>query len=416
MALRVLCIESDNALRARVRSLLESEGLAVDESPTGKSGLERVRTLPPDLVVADFHLPDIEGIDLVARLKQERTLSSIPFIALGRTPEERELAIVAGCDGFVLQPIDEAKFRECLRALLAGERERLPEEGERVGLKALSASLAGRLESATAGAKRAEQLLEERNRLGRVFMHNLSHELSTPLTPLAGYLTILKSGKVGVPGPQQKKIVDAMGLAIERLTRIIDNLSVFASLGTRQAPIVPSAVDPDQLAEEVVGTLRPAIREALLHISVSKAGGGAVMADASKLRQAVSNLVGNAVKFSPHGGEILVEVQRNGDSVRFAVYDQGPGIPSADSENVFEPFFHAAGSETAARVPGSGLGLPVARRIAEAHGGRVWIESPPRVQPAIASRLFGGTKAVLEIPLKPPVEGKAGAFPARVSG
>jgi signal transduction histidine kinase len=416
MALRVLCIESDSALRAKVRRLLEAEGLTVDETATGLAGIERARTLPPDLVVADVHLPDIDGTELATRLKQEKALAAVPFIAMGRAPDEHDLAIAAGCDGFIALPIDESGFRERVRAFLAGERECLPEDGERRGLKALSASMASRLENAVAGASRAEQLLAERNRLGRVFMHNLAHELSTPLTPLSGYLKILQSEKLGALGPQHKKIVDAMGLAVERLARIVDNLSVFASLSVGQAAILPSTIDPDALAGEVVDVLRPAIREARLHVAVSKAGGGLVVADARKLRQAVSNLVGNAVKFSPHGGEVLVEVQRDRERLRFAVYDQGPGVPGADSENIFEPFFHASGSEAAARVPGSGLGLPVARRIAEAHGGKVWVESPPRTQPGSISRHFTGAKFVLEIPLRPAAQGEQGAPPARVSG
>jgi len=130
-------------------------------------------------------------------------------------------------------------------------------------------------------------------------------------------------------------------------------------------------------------------------------GGGAVVADARKLRQALSNLVSNAVKFSPHGGEVLVDVTREPTRVRFAVYDQGPGIGSGEVERIFEPLYHAAARGEDARLPGSGLGLPVARRIAEAHGGRVYVESPPRTQPASATRHFTGSKFVLEIPVRP---------------
>ncbi len=415
MPLRVLFIESDSATRATVRRLLEAEGFAVDETSTGLAGIERARTLPPDLVVADIHLPDLEGTELATRLKQEKALAAVPFIAVGRTPEEHDAALAAGCDGFIAQPFEESLFRERVRAFLGGERERLPEEGERRGLKALSVAMAGRLELALAGASRAEQLLAERNRLGSVFIRNLAHELSTPLTPLAGYLKILQSERLGALAPQQKKIVDAMSLSLERLTRIVDNLAAFASLGAGQAPIVPSAVDPDTLADEAVAALRFPIREARLHVVVSKAGGGTVMADARKLKQALANVVGNAVKFSPHGGEVLVEVQRDAERLRFVVYDQGPGVSGADSQNIFEPFFHASGSDGAARVPGSGLGLPVARRIAEAHGGKVWVESPPWTQPGSMSRHFTGCKFVLEIPLKA-AAGEAVAPPARVSG
>ncbi|HEY6105097.1 MAG TPA: sensor histidine kinase, partial [Anaeromyxobacteraceae bacterium] len=87
---------------------------------------------------------------------------------------------------------------------------------------------------------------------------------------------------------------------------------------------------------------------------------------------------------------------------RFLVYDQGPGIPAADQENVFEPFFHAKARQEGPRQPGSGLGLPVARRVAEAHGGRLLVESPPRTQSDASRRHYTGAKFVLEIPAVPP--------------
>ncbi len=402
MPQRVLWIESDAALRTTVRRLLEADGFAVDETHTGLSGIERALTRPPDLVLADVHLPDMDGCEIATRLKAEHSLSAVPFVAVGDTREQHDLALAAGCDAFIERPIEESRFRDEVRAILAGKRETLPEAGERAGLRALSAAMATRLEHAVAGAAGAEARLAERNRLGGIFMRNLAHELATPITPIAGYLKILASDKVGALNPQQRRIVESVQASLTRLTRTVENLSDFARLQAGQAPLFSAEVDPDALADEVVADLRAAIRDARLHVAVLKTGGGAVTADPKKLRQALANVVGNAVKFSPHGGEVLLEVQRDGDRLRFAVYDQGPGVPASDQELVFEPFFHATGQEEASRVPGSGLGLPVARSIAEAHGGRAWMESPPRTQTGSQTRHFTGSKFVIEIPVRPP--------------
>jgi len=245
-----------------------------------------------------------------------------------------------------------------------------------------------------------EERLAEAERLRSAFMQNVAHELSTPLTPLSGYLRILLSDKLGPLSPQHRKVAESMSAAVTRLTRVVDNLSDFATLASGQATALAAPLDVDALVAEIVEEQRPAIKEAHLHVQVIPSGGGPVKADRRKLRQAISNLLGNAVKFSPHGAEVLVEVRRVDGLLRIAISDQGPGIPAQDQARVFEPFFHATrdarGGE--ARRPGSGLGLPVAQRIAQAHGGRVVLESPPRDQLPMRGHQFSGTKVVLEIP------------------
>ncbi len=408
MSPRVLCIEGDEAFRARVRRALEQAGFAVDTTATGREGIERALTLPPDLILADVHLPDIEGPELAARLRGDKALQRVPFVAVGARPEEHDLALAAGYDG-VLDGRGDDHLGEQVRAFLEGKREPLGQDAERAGLRALSSALAARLDAALGEAGRASERLAELARLRSAFMHDLAHELSTPLTPIAGYLRILQSEKLGALGPQQKRIVDAMIHSVSRLARIVDNLADFASLQAGRAPIHPGPVEPDALADDVVAELRPAVKEARLHVIVQHAGPGAVLADGRKLRQALLNLVSNAVKFSPHGGEVLIEVQREAGRLRFTVYDQGPGIPIGEAERIFEPLHHAASrGADEARLPGSGLGLPVARRIAEAHGGGVWVESPPRTQPGTAVRAYTGSKFTLEIPAQPAEQAGAG--------
>jgi signal transduction histidine kinase len=254
------------------------------------------------------------------------------------------------------------------------------------------------------GTGEAEELSAEARRARSTFMRDLAHEVSTPLTPLVGYLKILQSQKLGELSPQQRRIVETMTVCVNRLTRIVENLGDFASLGSDRAPLTLEPLAPDALAEKVIEDLRPFIRDARLNVTLVKAGGDQVLADPRKLRQALANVVGNAVKFSPHGAEVLVEVTRDAARLRFAVYDQGPGIGAALVGQVFEPFHHAKvrATEETRHYPGSGLGLPVARRIAEAHGGRVWLESPPRTQPATGAHHFAGCRFTIEIPATPP--------------
>ncbi|OFX21078.1 MAG: hypothetical protein A2V77_10925 [Anaeromyxobacter sp. RBG_16_69_14] len=371
MPQRVLYIESDASTRVLVRRLLEASGLAVDESATGLDGIALAHSITPDLVLADTRLPDIG--EIAARLKQDRVLAQVPFVAVGRSPADRDAALAAGCDGFIARPIDEARLVDEVKAHLSVHRERLPVE---------------------AAASAPPRDLDPG---GAAFMRDLAHELSTPLTPLAGYLKILQSERLGALSPQQRKVMDGMASAVTKLTRIADNLSDFASLQAGPAAITLSPVDPDVLAGEVANEMKAAVRDARLHLEVRPSRGGQVLADPHKLRQALANVVHNAVKFSPHGGEVLIEVSRGAGKLRFSVYDQGRGVPGAP-ERIFEPFRHADRADEA-RLPGSGLGLPVARRIAEAHGGRIVVESPPHTQPSVGGHQYTGAKFVIEIPV-----------------
>ena len=376
MSLNVLFIESDGLTRDRVRGLLQAVGCAVDLAERALVGLERAHAAPPDLVLAGTRMPDLRNAELLARLRQDPALAQVPLVAVGNSPGEREVALAAGWDGFIARSLDDSTFVAQVKAYRGGKREGLsPEE------------------------RRARQLLVEREKRGSVFIHDLAHELSTPLTPLAGYLKILGSERLGLLAPQQRKVLEGMTAAVAKLTRIVDNLSDFANLQAGSAAISVAPVEPEALAQAVVDDLRNAAREAHVHIEARLADGAPVLADPRKLRQALANVVGNAVKFSPHGGEVMVELSREAGRLRFSVYDQGPGVLPADQARIFEPFSHGDHREDA-RLPGSGLGLPVARRIAEAHGGHILVESPPLHQPGTGHQ-YTGSRFVIDLPARP---------------
>ncbi len=391
MSRRVLWIEGDAPTRDSVRRLLEARGLDVEASATGGDALERARARHPDLVLGDTQLPDMAGLEVAARMKRDVVLAHVPFVAVGTGAADRQQALAAGCDAFVARPIDPSRLVEQVTTLLARNE------------------AAARMEAR--GGPRADATTARQR---SAFMYDLAHELSTPLTPLAGYLKILLAERLGTVSEQQRKVLLGMASSVAKLTRIVENLADFATLEAGPAAITPAPVDPDTLAEDVVQELRDAIRDSRLHVEVRPSRGGPVLADPRKLRQALSNVVQNAVKFSPHGGEVLVEVLREGDRLRFAVYDQGPGVAPARQEEVFEPFHHVERRDDA-RHPGSGLGLPVARRIAEAHGGRVVLESPPHSQPSVRSHHhYTGSKFVIDIPALPATA--APEPPAQASG
>jgi signal transduction histidine kinase len=228
------------------------------------------------------------------------------------------------------------------------------------------------------------------------FLHSIAHELSTPLTPLVGYLKILLSGKLGPLNDRQIKVIESMGHSAAHLSQIIDNLVELADLEAGQAELRLETFDLGALLNECLEEARGLGRSKRLTVDTSGSVDTRITADRAKLRQALQNLLDNAVHFSPHGGVVLGELRSRPGSVEVAIYDQGSGMDVSQLDRLSRPFTHGV-TAYPARRPGAGLGLPVARRIAEAHGGELRAESPPATQP-LAIHHFAGTRVALILP------------------
>ncbi len=395
---RVLLIQEPNPRRDELASALRTAGFAVIEVGTGLAGIEAATSNAPDLLLLDVHLPDLDGAEVASRLRR-LGMSGLPIVSMGQSKSERGMALSAGCDGHIPSPPDLAQLPAQLREFLAGKKDKLRGGDEKRYLKELNQSLVEKLESTVRELTASNDRLRKIDEFRTEFMRAISHELSTPLTPLAGYLKILQSEKLGPLGDRQKKLLESMLQSTDRLGHLIDNLSDFAVLESGNYRIRAEPIDPKAMLTKLVEDLQVTSAKAkYVHLGLKLPEGPlSLMADGPRLQQALGNLVDNAIKYSPHGGEVLLELTTTESGVEFAVYDQGKGILPEDQERIFEPY-HAKGAKHIAVV---GLGLPVARKIVEAHGGNLRIESPPKVQPE-SERHFSGTRFVLALPSLPP--------------
>jgi signal transduction histidine kinase len=394
---RILYIEDNPESRALVRNVLEARGFDVLEASDGIAGIDLAISAHPDLILCDIEMPGIDGYETATRLRSYRGLDGCPIVVL-TSHGDRGLSLSIGCDGYIEKPIDVERFPGQLREFLKGKREKVKTTEERRYLREYSQSLVERLEATVRELTAANSRLRAAARSKTEFMQNLSHELATPLTPITGYLKILKSEKTGALSEPQRRIVDSMQTASERLSRTIDNLVDFATLESGGYAIHRDTFDPPAAAKAVIEEERPKARARRINLELVTGADGAGWGDERKLKQALGNLVDNAIKFSPHGSHVLVRVVADAQRLWFEVYDQGEGMLADEAERVFDPFFHAdrVGEE---RAPGAGLGLPVAKQIVEAHGGKISAESPPKNQPESKSH-FSGTRVAFWIPLR----------------
>jgi NtrC-family two-component system sensor histidine kinase KinB len=210
-----------------------------------------------------------------------------------------------------------------------------------------------------------------------------SHELKTPLTSLQLNLLLLEEGAAGL-APEQCELLDAALHGCKDLGRTIDELLDVTRVEAGQLRLELSAVDLDAVLDQALRALRPRIDDAHVRVKVERDGERLVVrGDAGRLANVLTNLLTNAVKYSPPGGTVTVRLSSGqndeGDgpaTVQVAVTDQGPGVPAEFRERVFDKFFRVEHHrpDGARRVRGTGIGLYLCREIVKAHGGSIRCE------------------------------------------
>ncbi len=206
----------------------------------------------------------------------------------------------------------------------------------------------------------------------RDFISNISHELRTPLASLKALVDTLRDGALEDP-PAAQRFLGRVEVEVDAMTQLVQELLELSRIESGQSPLHLRPLDVAEAIVPPVERLRPQAERAGLRLEVQLPSEEVrVLADRERLQQTMTNLVHNAIKFTPPGGEITVTVQRAGDEVVIAVRDTGVGISADDLPRIFERFYKA----DRARVGGgTGLGLAIAKHIVQSHGGRIWAES-----------------------------------------
>jgi Na+/proline symporter/nitrogen-specific signal transduction histidine kinase len=231
------------------------------------------------------------------------------------------------------------------------------------------------LEAASAELRAANAQLQELDRMKDDFMSTVTHELRTPLTSIRAFSEILRDAP-DAPLEDRRGFLAIIVKETERLTRLINQMLDMAKIESGNAEWHATDLDVDAVIRESVDATSQLFRENHVALSVAvPARLPRVRADRDRLIQVVINLLSNAVKFSPpRAGRVEVRVTAAADSLRVDVQDNGPGISPADHGKVFEKF-RQVGDTLTAKPSGTGLGLPISKRIVEHFGGRLWVES-----------------------------------------
>ena len=213
--------------------------------------------------------------------------------------------------------------------------------------------------------------LKQIDRLKNEFVHTVSHDLRSPLTAILGYVDLLD--RVGPINAQQHEFIIRVQNSVKNITALVNDLLDLGRIEAgfdSQKEVVPL----EGIIRYALETLGSQISDKKLNLHLNLPTDIPQMhGNPIRLRQMLDNLIGNAIKYTPEGGDITIDVEAQSDQIILRISDNGPGIPPADQPHIFEKFYRA--SNVPKGVGGSGLGLAIVKSIVDNHQGRIWVDS-----------------------------------------
>jgi PAS domain S-box-containing protein len=257
------------------------------------------------------------------------------------------------------------------------------DRGEIIGYVSTSEDITERVEAeerlveALDTEREAVERLREVDRVKDAFVSSVSHELRTPITSILGYTEMLEDGAYGQLGEEQLDAVRRVGTNSARLLSLIDDLLTLSRIQDGGLGMVDRVVDLRKVIAAGCAVVAPSLERRALELDVELPEEPIpFLGDRDMLERVVINLVGNAVKFTPEGGRVVVRLLVAAESLVIEVTDTGIGIPRQEQDQLFTRFFRSSLAQEHA-IPGSGLGLSIAHAIVEQHGGSMSVESEP---------------------------------------
>lgn len=351
----ILIVDDDVEFLAYLRSTLERAGHAVESAKDGATACRRVQAGRFALVLADLKLPEMSGLDVLKAARQAAPLTVGVVFTAHSSVETALEALREGAYDYLLKPCEP-------EVILAAVRRALEHH-------ALNQTVIQK----TAQLERLQTELLDKTQL----IQNASHEFRNPLTVVAGYTSfILRQGFENADPEELKRNLAAVHRNAERLSVLLEELMEATRLSQHKIRLERRPADAGELAREALDNLRlEAVRLDIgleIEVPVRRL---LVDADSHRVHQILSNLLGNALKFTPRGGAVRLSLRTGDGEAVFEVRDSGVGIAGEDLPRLFERFYQAEASRR--NNKGLGLGLHLCKGLVELHGGRIWAESAP---------------------------------------
>ena len=351
---RVLVVDDDPVVRLLASQALAQLGFTVEEAVDGETAVGSVDREHPDLILLDLEMPGIGGLETCQLVRQRHPTSEIPIlVATGLTEDHTiDAAFEAGATDFVKKPIDWQLLQHRVRFIMRASR-------------------------AMARLQEARRAAEAANRAKLDFLANMSHEIRTPMTAIVGFLDALHGADADpLSEAERETAVATIQRNAGHLLNLIDDMLDVCRIDSGKLRLQIADCDPCVAASEVVDALRPGADAKHLNLALVCTEAVRLRTDPTRLRQVLSNLVANAIKFTDSGHvEIRVGLAEGGGAA-FEVKDSGIGMTEEQIERAFLPFTQIDESSSRRRG-GAGLGLSIVQRLVHALEGEIRVTSRP---------------------------------------
>lgn len=356
----ILVIDDELGIREGCRRALEPQGFAVETAATIQEGRRKIQESDFDLVLLDVMMPDGRGIDLLSPC-QEKDPDLVCVIITGYATVELAVeAIKRGAYDFISKPFTADLLLMTVNQGL--ERRRLSLEAKRLQA----------IEREAAELAQTKKEMERLDRFKTAFTLTVAHELRAPVTALQSFLLAMLKGYVS---PDQQR--DILQRAIQRSQELLDLVDDLLNLAAAREELTPPKRKMLSLAdslERVVPLLRAQAEEKGVVFAVEVRQRPLVETNPDQIEQLWTNLISNGVKYTPTGGRVTITLDEKEGWAVGTVEDDGIGIAPEDQAQVFEEFYRTPQAKEM-EPRGTGLGLPLVKRIVEVHGGTIEVES-----------------------------------------
>ena len=357
--LRILVVEDEYGMRLAIARALRDYtiqlpevedriGFTVEQAEVAEDALTIIHDNPPDIILLDYKLPGMSGLDLLTRVAALQIDMLAIMITAYASIETAVTATKQGAFDFLAKPFTPMELKETI-------------------YKAVKHLVI---------IRQAHKLAEEKRKVRFQFISVLAHEMKAPLAALDGYLNILRERAAGDSQEVYDHMLDRCLTRIQGMRKMIADLLDLTRIESGERKRDITEVDLREVAHTAIDTAAPEVQERTITVAFHENGPVLMRADRSELEIIFNNLITNAVKYNRDGGRVDVELHADSGHVSIVVTDTGIGMSAEESARLFSDFVRIKNEKTR-NIMGSGLGLSTVKKIAMMYGGEVRVESEP---------------------------------------